>query len=362
MAVGITSAPSWLVTSILIGAWYASNIGVLLLNKYLLTSTGFDNPVFLTACHMSACVVIGLMVSATGMMTVASIKSRKQLTKVVVLAAIFCGTIVLGNASLKYIPVSFNQAIGATTPFFTAILAYMMQGSRESRWTYLSLVPIALGVVVASGGEPAFSVLGFSCCLAATALRALKSVVQSIIMSDPAEKLDPMSLLLYMSAVSLLFLVPMAALLEPGCTQQALALIGKDHGFAWWLLSNSSLAYAVNLTNFLVTKYTSALTLQVLGNAKGVVAAFISVLVFANTVTLTGCLGYGITVGGVFMYSESKRQSKAAATSKHAALPVTDKEKEEEPLLGSSDDGESSNTRGATGSLQHHFRGGEQRV
>jgi hypothetical protein len=106
------SGPSWLVTATLIGAWYASNIGVLLLNKYLLTSTGFDNPVFLTACHMTACVVVGLMVSATGVMAVASIKSRKQLTKVVVLAAIFCGTIVLGNASLKYIPVSFNQAIG----------------------------------------------------------------------------------------------------------------------------------------------------------------------------------------------------------------------------------------------------------
>jgi hypothetical protein len=36
-------------------------------------------------------------------------------------------------------------------------------------------------------------------------------------------------------------------------------------GFAWWLICNCTLAYAVNLTNFLVTKYTSALTLQVGG-------------------------------------------------------------------------------------------------
>ena len=119
MGVALSSAPTWLVTAALIGGWYASNIGVLLLNKYLLTSTGFDNPVFLTACHMTACVVIGLLVSATGAMTVAPIKSRKQLTKVVVLAAIFCATIVLGNASLKYIPVSFNQAIGGSSPRVT---------------------------------------------------------------------------------------------------------------------------------------------------------------------------------------------------------------------------------------------------
>ena len=34
------------------------------------------------------------------------------------------------------------------------------------------------------------------------------------------------------------------------------------------LLLNGCAAYLVNLSNFLVTKYTSALTLQVLGNAK----------------------------------------------------------------------------------------------
>lgn len=44
------------------------------------------------------------------------------------LSVIFCFTIVLGNLSLKYIPVSFNQAVGATTPFFTAIFAVMLQG------------------------------------------------------------------------------------------------------------------------------------------------------------------------------------------------------------------------------------------
>jgi len=48
--------------------------------------------------------------------------------QVCLLASIFCVTIVLGNLSLKYIPVSFNQAIGATTPFFTAIFAFILQG------------------------------------------------------------------------------------------------------------------------------------------------------------------------------------------------------------------------------------------
>ena len=38
--------------------------------------------------------------------------------------------------------VSFNQAIGSTTPFFTAIFAFFCQGTRENYLTYLTLVPM----------------------------------------------------------------------------------------------------------------------------------------------------------------------------------------------------------------------------
>ena len=57
-------------------------------------------------------------------------------------------------------------------------------------------------------------------------------------------------------------------------------------------------------TNFLVTKQTSALTLQVLGNVKGVLGAAISIALFRNPITAIGCVGYTMTVGGVFGYSQ----------------------------------------------------------
>lgn len=95
---------------------------------------------------------------------------------------------------------------------------------------------------------------------------------------------------------------------------------------AFWLLLllNSFLAYFVNLTNFLVTKHTSALTLQVLGNAKGVVAVVISVMCFRNPVTVYSMLGYGITVGGVVLYSHAKKRTsrKAEAARKMGSMGV----------------------------------------
>lgn len=54
----------------------------------------------------------------------------------------------------------------------------LLSGACESGITYLTLVPIAGGVVIASGGEPLFHLLGFTACLLATSGRALKSVVQ----------------------------------------------------------------------------------------------------------------------------------------------------------------------------------------
>ena len=46
---------------------------------------------------------------------------------------------------------SFNQAVGATTPFFTALFAYLMTFKREAWVTYGALVPVVTGVVIASG-------------------------------------------------------------------------------------------------------------------------------------------------------------------------------------------------------------------
>ncbi|KAM2625293.1 hypothetical protein TB1_032173 [Malus domestica] len=81
----------------------------------------------------------------------------------------------------------------------------------------------------------------------------------------------------------------------------------KDVRLIWYLIFDSSLAYFVNLTNFLVTKHTSALTLQVLGNAKGAVAVVVSILVFKN-VSSKGMVGYELTVLGVLLYSEAKKR------------------------------------------------------
>ncbi|XP_004500210.1 probable sugar phosphate/phosphate translocator At3g11320 [Cicer arietinum] len=295
----------------LISLWYASNIGVLLLNKYLLSNYGFKYPIFLTLCHMMACSILSyIAMSWMKVVPMQTVRSKVQFVKISSLGLIFCLSVVGGNISLKYLPVSFNQAVGSTTPFFTAIFAYIMTRKRESWLTYLALVPVVTGVMIASGGEPSFHLFGFIMCISATAARALKTVLQGVLLSNEAEKLNSMNLLMYMAPVAVAFLLPASIIMEEDVIGITIQLAREDSSILWLLLFNSALAYFVNLTNFLVTKHTSALTLQVLGNAKGAVAVVISIMIFRNPVSVTGMLGYSLTVIGVILYSEAKKQGK----------------------------------------------------
>ena len=157
---------------------YAANIGVVLLNKYLLSYYGFRFPVLLTLLHMVACLLLTAATVAGGFVRVQRLQTQRQFAKVTLLSMAFTVVIVLGNVSLRLIPVSFNQALGACTPLFTAILERVVQNKHESFWTYSALVPVVLGIIMATGFEPSFHLIGFTACMLATALRAFKTVLQ----------------------------------------------------------------------------------------------------------------------------------------------------------------------------------------
>ncbi|TQE05589.1 hypothetical protein C1H46_008836 [Malus baccata] len=249
----------------MVAAWYGSNIGVLLLNKYLLTNYGFKFPIFLTLRHMAGCTVLSYAaIVPMEVVPLQRVKSKVQLAKISGLS------VVCGNVSLKYLPVSFNESVGATTTFFTAVFAFSIIKKREALLTYTALIPVVAGVIIISGGKPR--------------------------LDEPA------------APIAVTLLLPATLLMEKNVIEITTELARKDIRLIWYLIFDSSLAYFVNLTNFLVTKHTSALTLQVMENAKGAVAVVVSILVFKNPMSSMGMVGYALTVLGVPLYSEAKKR------------------------------------------------------
>lgn len=309
-------------------AWYALNITVIMTNRHLQTTGGLRAPVSLTLVHMIGCTIFSnsaVYLCGTHF-TPQPLISRRQLVKVLVLTVTFALSIVCGVAALGYIPVSFKEMIAATTPLFTAVLAFALTGERENLARSTALVLVAVGAIIATEGEPMWNLLGFLLGMGATVTRGLKSVLQHILLSNEEEKLDSMNLLRYMSIFAVAFLIPSVLVLEGPMVFIDTVLFEYDAGntmFIVWLVLNVISAFLLNLFQFLVTKCVGPTTLQVLGNFKGVLCAFLSVMVFRNPVTVQSVGGYMLTTVGVFVYSYLKNaETMKAARKKQDASPL----------------------------------------
>ena len=64
------------------------------------------------------------------------------------------------------------------TPAATALIALVLLGKVEKALTYVTLIPVMAGIVLATGFEPSFHSLGFFAAIGACGARAFKAVLQ----------------------------------------------------------------------------------------------------------------------------------------------------------------------------------------
>lgn len=137
----------------------------------------------------------------------------------------------------------------------------MDAGARERGITYGTLALVVGGVVLASGVEPDLHVFGATICFLAAAFRGLRAVLQAMLLR-PEEKLDSISCLAYMAPISTLLMLALA-LFEPGAPAALAGLPWAGAPMLVVLFFNCSAAFFSNYLNMVVTKRTSALSIQV---------------------------------------------------------------------------------------------------
>jgi len=172
------------------------------------------------------------------------------------------------------------------------------------------------GLAICTTKEVNFHFLGAFFATGATVLRALKSIMQGRLLVDPSERLDSVTLLYYMAPYAALLLFVLSLCTEgakpytilfprlsssPADSEPVITGLGT----VWVLLCVSGLnACFLNITNFLVTSYTSAVTLQVLGNVKSCLSIGVSVAIFRNSLKFTQIVGVAACLFGVWIYNE----------------------------------------------------------
>lgn len=149
--------------------WTLNNVGVTLLNKAAFSKVDFHYPYFLSAVHMT-CNALGshyLFWSMgrahhkleshwiTNLLGHVQRQALDDSGKRLILAfsVIFSLNIAIGNVSLRYVSVNFNQVFRSLVPAITIAMGLCL-GKKISIKRQLAVVPVILGVAMAVSSLP----------------------------------------------------------------------------------------------------------------------------------------------------------------------------------------------------------------
>jgi solute carrier family 35, member E3 len=282
----VSSAPRRGIVAVYILAWFLANGSTVIFNKYIFKTMLFRFPLTLTLIHMFLQSVLAVFtIDVAGLVERVHVERDDYYSKLLVISAVFCSNICLGNVALRFVPVSFMQTVKSLTPAATALLQYLIFGSRLTRTAMLSLIPVNLGVAVASLTELEFHLGGFFAAIVSCIFTGLKFVLSSQMLGG-RYKLDSINLLYYMAPPSVLFLAPVAFYFESAGVTAWLTTPSRTTHDIFLLVLSGVVSFILNVTLFIVLKATSSVTVTVAGNVKTVLVIGASLVIFKNKVTL----------------------------------------------------------------------------
>ncbi|XP_076916023.1 putative sugar phosphate/phosphate translocator At3g14410 [Bidens hawaiensis] len=300
--------------------YIALSSGQIFFNKWVLSSKeiNFPYPLGLTLLHMIFSSVLCFVL--TKVLKILKIEEGMTLeiytTSVIPIGAMFAMTLWLGNTAYLYISVAFAQMLKAVMPVAVFILGVAAGLEVMSMRMLLIMSVISFGVLVASYGEININWIGVVFQMGGVVGEALRLIFMEIFVRKKGLKLNPISMMYYVSPCSALcLLIPWIFLEKPKMDAQ-----GTWNFQPSVLTLNSICTFALNLSVFLVIQHTSALTIRVAGVVKDWVVVLLSAILFADTkLTLINIFGYAIAIAGVAAYNNFKLKKEAtrSATSDH---------------------------------------------
>ncbi|XP_056845943.1 probable sugar phosphate/phosphate translocator At3g14410 isoform X2 [Raphanus sativus] len=223
----------------------------------------------------------------------------------------FAMTLWLGNTAYLYISVSFAQMLKAIMPVAVFVLGVAAGLEMMSCRMLLIMSIISFGVLVASYGELNINWIGVVYQMGGVVGEALRLIFMEILVKRKGIKLNPISLMYYVSPCSAVCLFLPWIFLEKSKMEEG----SGTWDFHFLVLTlNSLCTFALNLSVFLVISHTSALTIRVAGVVKDWVVVLVSALLFADTkLTVINLFGYAIAIAGVAAYNNHKLKKEASS-------------------------------------------------
>ncbi|KAG2490063.1 hypothetical protein HYH03_011528 [Edaphochlamys debaryana] len=282
--------------------WIALSAMVILINKYILGYTSFVFPISLTMTHMAFCAGLAALLIKLGVVSSIQMDNATYYQNVVPIAALFSGTLWLGNAAYLYLSISFIQMIKAQMPVAVFAVGTMLGTERYSNIFMSCLLVVSVGVAIASYGEIEFNMIGFLCQAGSILTESSRLCLIQILLQSRGIKLNPVTTLYYIAPACFACLcLPWAFIELP------VLLNTSDWEVPWfWLIASMISAFALNMSVFLLIGRSSALTMNVAGVVKDWLLIMLSVMLYHSIVTKLQLAGYGLSFAGVTWYNYLK--------------------------------------------------------
>jgi len=312
---GQIKAPQKLVDTLKLGflfvSWFSLNVMYNITNKRV--QNAFPMPWTMTVVSLFVGIPLVLFLWGTGIRKPPKLNSDGIKTLLPIGAAHALGhagaVIALGAGA-----VSFAQTVKAAEPVFTCVLSYLVLGTVFKWQVYSSLIPISVGVSLASLKELSFTWKALYGALASNVAFASRAVLSKATMDKPAgENMNPANLYGVLTIMAFIYSLPFALYYEGpqfmAAWKASTAVVGAP-----WLLKQMFLDglyyYTYNEVAFVTLNQVSPITHSIANTIKRVCIILATVLVFGNKLTPLGAAGSTLAVAGTFFYSIAKSKFK----------------------------------------------------
>ncbi|KAF2397140.1 TPT-domain-containing protein [Trichodelitschia bisporula] len=258
------------------------------------------------------------------------------------LTGFMIGGHILTSDAMSRIPVSMVHTIKGLSPLFTVMAYRLIFRVHYSPETYLSLVPLTAGVMMACSTHFSSNFLGLASAFASAILFVTQNIMSKKLFNEAAiaeqegpqrtRKPDKLNLLCYSSGLALIFTSPLwlwsegfaviNTFLNEASIDAAGNHISHHHGrlFAGYFF-NGTFHFAQSLVAFTLLSLVSPVTYSVASLLKRVFVIVCSILWFGNKVSGIQGVGICLTFLGLYLYDRTNDAAKTERRAKHLQLP-----------------------------------------
>jgi solute carrier family 35, member E1 len=275
--------------------------------------------------------------------------SREVIITTLPLAVFQIGGHLLSSTATAKIPVSLVHTIKGLSPLFTVIAYRVIFDIRYPVATYLSLIPLTVGVMLASSAELRGNTTGILCAFLAALIFVTQNIFSKRLFNEAAkaeadgeylrsQKLDKLNLLCYSSGLAFILTSPIwfwsegLALLREFFHHGSIGLVDHpeafDHGrLALEFIFNGTFHFGQNIIAFVLLSMVSPVTYSVASLIKRVFVVVITIIWFQNPTTFIQAVGITLTFFGLYLYDRTSDSNKADRKArmldiKEASLPL----------------------------------------